>query len=53
LDRRIKAGVFSTVETCTFPEEKIKAQCLSKLYSHKAEFDECSVFWGKLLRADR
>jgi hypothetical protein len=53
LDRRIKAGVFSTVETCTFPEEKIKAQGLSKLYSNHAEFDECSVFWGKLLRADR
>jgi hypothetical protein len=53
LDRRIKAGVFSTVETCTFPEEKIKALGLSKLYSNHAEFDECSVFWGKLLRADR
>lgn len=47
LDRRIKAGNFSTVETCTFPEEKIEALGLSRLYSHKAEFDECSIFWDK------
>ena len=25
LDRRIKAGVFSTVETCTYTDEKIEA----------------------------
>jgi hypothetical protein len=47
LDHRIKAGLFSTIETCTFPEEKIEALGLSKLYSQKAEFDDCSVFWDK------
>jgi hypothetical protein len=45
LDRQIKAGVFSTVETCTFPEEKIAALGLARLYSQKAEIEECMVFW--------
>jgi hypothetical protein len=47
LDRRIKAGVFTTVETCTFPEEKIAALGLARLYSQKAEIEECEVFWDR------
>jgi hypothetical protein len=47
LDRRIKAGVFSTVETCTFTDEKIAALGLAHLYSQKAEIEDCTVFWDR------
>jgi hypothetical protein len=45
LDRQIKAGVFSTVETCTFPDEKIAALGLARLYSQKVEIEDCTIFW--------
>jgi hypothetical protein len=47
LDRRIKAGVFSTVEACSFSDEKIEALGLARLYSQKAEIADCSIFWNR------
>ena len=47
LDRRIKAGVFSTVESCGFTDERIKALGLARLYSQKAEIEDCAVFWDR------
>lgn len=47
LDRQIKAGVFSTVETCTFSDEKIAALGLARLYAKKAEIEDCTVFWDR------
>jgi hypothetical protein len=47
LDRQIKAGVFSTIETCTFTDEKIQALGLGRLYSQKAEIEDCAVFWDR------
>jgi len=50
LDRRIKAGVFSTVEACSFSDEKIEALGLARLYSQKAEIADCSIFWNRRSR---
>jgi hypothetical protein len=47
LDRRIQAGVFSTVETCSFTDEKIEALGLARLYSQKAQIEDCTVFWDR------
>jgi hypothetical protein len=47
LDRRIQARIFSTVETCTFTDEKIEALGLVRLYSQKAEIENCAVFWDR------
>jgi len=47
LDRRIKAGVFTTVEACSFSDEKIEALGLARLYSQKAEIADCSIFWDR------
>jgi hypothetical protein len=45
LDRRIQAGVFGAVESCTFSDEKIEALGLGRLYAQKAEIEDCAVFW--------
>ena len=47
LDQQVKAGVFSTLETC---EEKddVEAYGYAKLYAKKATVGECVVFWDKL-----
>jgi hypothetical protein len=50
LDRRIKAGVFTTVEACSFSDEKIEALGLARLYSQKAEIADCSIFWDRRSR---
>lgn len=47
LDRRIKAGIFSTVESCTFEDDKIEALGLARLYSQKAEIADCAMFWDR------
>ncbi len=44
LQRRVKAGVYATVETCD--DDKIDEFHLDKLYAHKATMSDCSVFWG-------
>ncbi len=45
--RRIKAGIYSTVETCD-GEEKIKERGLPELYAKRADIEDCSVFWDKV-----
>jgi predicted membrane channel-forming protein YqfA (hemolysin III family) len=45
LDRRVRAGVYDTVETCD-DEEKMQARGLVQLYSQSAEVGSCTVFWG-------
>lgn len=47
LDRQIQAGVFSTVETCTFTDEKIATLGLARLYAQKAEIEDCTIFWDR------
>lgn len=44
VNRRVKSGMFSTVFTCD--DDDIESLGLNKLYSHKAEMDDCTVFWG-------
>jgi hypothetical protein len=46
LDRQVKAKAFDTVATCG-DDEKIEALGLPKLYVHKADVEDCAVFWGK------
>jgi hypothetical protein len=45
LDRRVRAGVYDTVETCD-DEEKMQARGLTQVYSHSAEVGSCTVFWA-------
>ena len=45
--RQIKAGVYSTVETCD-EEAPIEARGLPQLYAKKAVIEECTVFWDKV-----
>ena len=47
LDRRIKAGEFSTVEMCE-GDEKYEALGLPRLYAQHFETDNCAVFWDKI-----
>jgi 4-amino-4-deoxy-L-arabinose transferase-like glycosyltransferase len=50
LDRQIKSGAFSTLETC---EEKpyVKAQGWANLYARSATVSECTIFWDRRLTA--
>jgi hypothetical protein len=50
LDRRIKAGVYDTVETCETDEEEVQAVGLPGLYSRqmKVADSSCAVFWNKI-----
>ena len=47
LNQRIKAGMFSVVETCE-DEDEIKNLGLLRLYAQKAEIAGCNVFWDKV-----
>jgi hypothetical protein len=44
VNRRVKSRMFSTVFTCD--DDEIQDLGLNNLYSHKAELDDCTVFWG-------
>jgi len=44
VNRRVKARMFPTVFTCD--DDDIQDLGLNNLYSHKAEMDDCTVFWG-------
>jgi len=44
VNRRVKAHMFSTVFTCD--DDDIDTLGLNNLYSHKAEINDCTVFWG-------
>jgi 4-amino-4-deoxy-L-arabinose transferase-like glycosyltransferase len=46
LDRRIKAGVFDTVEV--WNEDKVDLGELERLYPQKAEIENATIFWGKV-----
>jgi hypothetical protein len=52
LQRRLKAGIFSTVETCA-DEDKIDQLSLERLYAHRADVSDCAVFWGKRTKTTR
>jgi len=45
LDRRVRAGVFATLETCQ-EEDYITEKGWGKLYGHRADVGGCTVFWG-------
>ncbi len=45
LAARLKAGMFSTVETCA-DDDKIDQLGLERLYAHRADVSDCAVFWG-------
>jgi hypothetical protein len=47
LDRRIKAGVFDTVETWE-TEDRIAALGLPRLYANRVEVAEGNIFWGRV-----
>jgi hypothetical protein len=44
VNRRVKSHAFDTVFTCD--DDDIQDLGLNSLYSHKAELDDCTVFWG-------
>jgi 4-amino-4-deoxy-L-arabinose transferase-like glycosyltransferase len=44
VNRRVKSRVFPTVFTCD--DDDISDLGLNSLYSHKAEMDDCTIFWG-------
>jgi hypothetical protein len=46
LDRQVKAGAFSTLETCA-DEDDVKERGYAKLYAKSAPAGECTVFWDK------
>jgi hypothetical protein len=48
-DRRIAAGEFDTIESCD-EEDWYQERGLEKLYLHKAEIEECYVFWDRAPR---
>jgi 4-amino-4-deoxy-L-arabinose transferase-like glycosyltransferase len=52
LDRRVRAGVFDTVETCD-EDEKIQARGFRQVYSRSAETGSCTVFWAPRRSAQR
>jgi hypothetical protein len=43
LQRRVKAGAYSTVASCD--EDQIKDMGLAQLYARKEELGDCTVFW--------
>jgi hypothetical protein len=45
LDQTIKAGAFSTVQSCS--DDEVDRLAVEKLYANKAEIADCVVFWGK------
>ena len=47
LDRRVAAGVFYTVATFEDDDDVLKAWGLPRLYAHKAELGDCTVYWGR------
>jgi hypothetical protein len=46
LDRQVKAGAFSVLETCA-DDDDIKERGYSKLYAKSAAAGDCTVFWDK------
>jgi len=50
LDRRVKAGMYDTVETCEVDDEDVQTLGLQRLYSEqmKVENSACTVFWNKI-----
>ena len=49
LDQQVKAGAFSTLETCD-EQDEVEAHGYAQLYSKNAAAGECTVFWGKKSR---
>jgi hypothetical protein len=51
LDRQVKAGAFSTLETCE-GQDDIKAQGYAKLYANNAAAGPCTVFWNNVVSSE-
>ncbi len=49
LDRRIKSGAFSTIQTCE-DDETYAALGLTEIYAKHFEAGNCAVFWDKVSR---
>ncbi len=47
LIRRVKAGVFSTVQDCDDKEEHVKAFGLAQIFSQSVDIGECTVYWDR------
>ncbi len=45
LEKQVKAGKFSTVETCDDDDERVEALRLTELYSQWEEVSGCVVYW--------
>jgi hypothetical protein len=46
LDRQVKAGAFSTLETCE-ERDYVEARGYARLYAREAALGGCTVFWDK------
>src|SRR5258708_4030029 len=46
LDRQVKAGAFSTLETCE-EQDYVEAHGYARPYARKAALEGCTVFWDK------
>ena len=49
LDQQVKAGAFSTLETCE-EQDDVEVHGYAKLYTRNAAAGECTVFWDKKSR---
>jgi hypothetical protein len=49
LERRVKAGVYDTVATYE-DDDTMNKLGLPRLYAHKAEVVECTIFWDRVRR---
>lgn len=47
LDRRVAAGVFDTVATFEDDEDVLAVWGLPRLYAHKAQVGDCTVYWRR------
>jgi len=47
VNRGVAAGVFDTVETFEDDQDMLAAWGLPRLYAHKAEVGDCTVYWGR------
>jgi hypothetical protein len=45
MDKQVRMGQYSTVETCDDDDDRIEALHLSQLYAKKADVSGCSIYW--------
>jgi hypothetical protein len=49
LKEQIKAGRFATVESCK--DDTIDYYRLAELFPHRADIQDCGIFWGTIKQA--